>query len=189
MNTHTARSDIHVRPLVVGKGRRRSCKKRRCRSEMVCGRFYVLRSVHSCFACVYSQIATKNIRYTKKYHHRSGSFRWDFIIQLYFSSEASRELTATASRMFKLFERKSSKKSIITCKILKHCIKVYRTYLSLFRNAAVYSLRNLGNLWLNLTAGALMGSNSCPTGTQTQGITLTMQTLWHLNYRATWASQ
>jgi len=28
---------------------------------MICGRFYVLRSVHSCFACVYSQLATQTI--------------------------------------------------------------------------------------------------------------------------------
>ena len=39
VNRKRSRSETHLRPLVLGKGRRRSCKKRVCRNEMVCGRF------------------------------------------------------------------------------------------------------------------------------------------------------
>ena len=58
--------------------------------------------------CLLSNSYT-HLRYTKTYRHRSGSFRYVFIIHVFFSSEARSYLTLTAVRMLKLFGRKTLK--------------------------------------------------------------------------------
>ena len=87
--------------------------------------------------------------YTKlTLHQNIISLTYVFIIHFYFSSEAINCPTLTAFRMFKLFGRTTSRKSIITCNTLKHCMVRYgtfyalsntvdRTDLGLFRSAAV----------------------------------------------------
>ena len=45
-----------------------------CRNAMVCCRWHIFQSAHSCFACVYSQIATQIN--TKTYRQRRGSGRF-----------------------------------------------------------------------------------------------------------------
>jgi len=69
---------------------------------MVCGRFHVLQSAHSCFACVYSQVATTT--YVTPKH--IVTVRYVFIIHLYFSSEASGCLKVTEYLMLKLSDEK-----------------------------------------------------------------------------------
>jgi len=80
---------------------------------MVWGRFYVLRSAHSCLSYVYSKIATKTSVTPKHIFTESDLSGIFFIIHFYFSPDASSFLTLTAFRMLKLFGRKRSKKSII----------------------------------------------------------------------------
>ena len=87
--------------------------------------------------------------YTKlTLHQNIISLTYVFIIHFYFSSEAINCPTLTAFRMFKLFGRTTSRKSMITCKTLKQCMVGYRTFyalsnnvdrtdLGLFRSAAV----------------------------------------------------
>ena len=71
------------------------------------GQLYVLRSAHSCFACVYSQIATKNSVTPK---HIATELGLSGMLSVFISFFL---LEVNSIRMQKLFEEKRSKRSPI----------------------------------------------------------------------------
>ena len=66
---------------------------------MVCGRLNAFRLAPFLFRLCLLSNSDTTIRYTKTYRHRSGSFKYVFIIHLYFSPEASSWQTIRTKQM------------------------------------------------------------------------------------------